>query len=231
MSKTIGILGGMGPAATIDLFQKIVMNTQAKIDQEHLRIIIYNNPKIPPRDSQYNNLSNPLLPELIKSATKLEQAGADFIIMPCHTAHICYNKIKLAINIPIYSLIENTVQSIVEEKSYKNQKILLLATETTINSQIYQNEIMKNQVKIIVPTSDEQIIVDNAIKNVKAGKIKSNIYIQDLNTFLNSYKKNGVSILLGGCTEIPILFPYLMVDMKKIDPTLLLAKMSIEKAT
>lgn len=47
MSKTIGILGGMGPAATIDLFQKIVMNTQAKIDQEHLRIIIYNNPKIP----------------------------------------------------------------------------------------------------------------------------------------------------------------------------------------
>ena len=92
--KVIGVLGGMGPEATIDLFQKIVKLTPAKKDQEHIRIIIDNNPKIPDRTKAilYNG-ENPL-PELVKTAQNLERAGADFIIIACNTAHYYFHKIQ-----------------------------------------------------------------------------------------------------------------------------------------
>lgn len=231
MGKTIGILGGMGPAATIDLFQKIVLNTQAQTDQDHPRIIIYNNPKIPPRTLPFDRSFQSPLPGLIKSALKLEKAGADFIIMPCHTAHIWYSEIKKTISIPFYSMIENTVQTIIEQKSLGSKKILLFASETTINSRIYQNSFENSSFKLVIPQTGEQKVVDKAIKNVKAGKTTTNRYIHELNQILSVYREKGISKLLGGCTEISLIFPYFNLDMEKIDPTLMLAKLSIKKAT
>jgi len=87
MEKIIGILGGMGPLATVDLFRRIVMKTPAKKDQDHPRIIIYNNSKVPDRTAYILGRGEDPLPELIDSAKKLEQWGAGFIIMPCNTAH------------------------------------------------------------------------------------------------------------------------------------------------
>ncbi|MGR3766305.1 aspartate/glutamate racemase family protein [Rossellomorea sp. NS-SX7] len=227
MSKTIGILGGMGPAATLDLFNKIILNTPVQSDQEHHRIIIYNNPKIPPRTQQ----SQPL-PELIKSAILLEKAGADFIIMPCNSAHIWLEQIKAVIHIPFYSIIETTVESILsEEEAFPNKKILLLATETTINNRLYQKAFHHTPYEIIIPMKEEQRIIDNAIKEVKLGKISSNQYVKELNRILHVYKEIGISVIIGGCTEIPLLFHLFNADMKMIDPTLLLAKLAVQKAT
>lgn len=227
MSKTIGILGGMGPAATLDLFNKIILNTPVQTDQEHHRIIIYNNPKIPPRTQQ----SQPL-PELIKSAILLEKAGADFIIMPCNSAHIWLEQIKAVIHIPFYSIIETTVESILsEEEASPNKKILLLATETTINNRLYQKAFHHTPYEIIIPMKEEQRIIDNAIKEVKLGKISSNQYVKELNRILHVYKEIGISVIIGGCTEIPLLFHLFKADMKMIDSTLLLAKLAVQKAT
>ncbi|MCP1126246.1 amino acid racemase [Bacillus sp. 3103sda1] len=227
MSKTIGILGGMGPAATLDLFHKIILNTPVQTEQEHHRIIIYNNPKIPPRTQH----SYPL-PELVKSAILLEKAGADFIIMPCNTAHIWLEQIKATIQIPFYSIIETTVESIfLEEKDSTNKKILLLATETTINDGLYQKAFHNTPYEIITPIKEEQNIIDNTIKDVKLGKISSNQYLKDLNRILNVYKEIGISVIIGGCTEIPLLFHLFKTDMKMVDPTLLLAKLAVQKAT
>ena len=89
--KTIGILGGMGPEATVNLFNLIVSLTKAEKDNEHIPIIIINNPKIPDRtDAIINDRESPL-PSLIKAAQKLEKVGADFIVMPCITAHYYYH--------------------------------------------------------------------------------------------------------------------------------------------
>lgn len=171
------------------------------------------------------------LSELIRSALILERAGADFIIMSCHTAHIWLNEVKRAITIPFYSMIDNTVQTMLERKSDINKKLFLLASETTVNSRLYQNAFENSHFKIIVPNVEEQRVVDNTIKNVKAGKTKTNRYIPELNQILRNYNKTGVSTLLGCCTEIPLIFPYFKVDMEMIDPTLMLAKMAIRKAT
>ncbi len=231
MNKTIGILGGMGPFATLDLFEKILENTPAAVEQEHPRIIIYNNPKIPPRIHPACPSQSPL-PELIKSAAILQKAGADFIIMPCHTAHIWYEEIQKHVSIPFYSMIKNTVRSIEHFYGNKeNKKLLLLATETTIQSKLYEREFKDSSFSIIVPNSEEQKIVDKAIKVVKSGdKNPRDFTIETVNQMINHYKDDGVALLVGCCTEIPLMYPLFQTEMEMIDPTLLLAKLAIEKA-
>ncbi|MFD2216862.1 aspartate/glutamate racemase family protein [Metabacillus endolithicus] len=227
--KTIGILGGMGPFATVDLFQKIVINTPACIDQEHPKIIIYNNPTIPPRIFHTTEENSPLS-DLIQTAIVLEQTGADFIIMPCHTAHIWYEQIKNAISIPFYSLIDETVKAMKEEyHSSKNKKALLLATSHTISSKLYQNAFSNSDFELLIPNRREQIIVDSTIKAAKKGMINTHS-VAELNFVINSYYNQGVSLLMGCCTEIPLMFSYFTTEMKMIDPTLLLAKFAINQA-
>ena len=230
MSKTIGILGGMGPYATLDLFEKILLNTPAEIDQDHLKIIINNNPKIPSRKAFINQSESPLN-ELIKSARLLEEAGADFIIMPCHTAHLWWNEVKETIKIPFYSMVENTVERTISQyENRENKNILFLATGTTVQSQIYQNAFKNSPFQLIIPTNKEQEIVDQAIKSIKAGLLQDNFYIGKLKTIIDHYHQKGVSLLIGCCTEIPLMYPYFGKQMEMIDPTLMLAIMAVKES-
>lgn len=220
----------MGPLATVDLFNKIITNTPAISDQDHLHIIINNNPKIPPRISALNPGSEILVLELIKGAQILQKAGADFIIMPCNTAHIWYQEISDSINIPLYNMINNTVDQTIIQINEENAKILLLATQTTINTRLYQKEFQVTSVNFIIPSLKEQLAVDEAIRSVKAGLIKTNPYLKDLNIILDKYAIKGVQHVLGGCSELPLLFPYLNEKINKLDPTLMLAQFAVAKA-
>lgn len=230
MSKTIGILGGMGPLATLDLFEKIVKNTGAGTDQDHLPIIVYNNTKIPSRVQAYFGGAEKLIAELIKSALVLERADADFIIMPCHTSHIWIERVKPALNIPFYSMIENTALYAQEQDCLQGSNILLLATTATVAGRIYQKAFQSCRVRLVIPNQQEQIIVSSVIDGVKAGFIHDNPYLGKFKDLLHNYKRRYISVILGACTEIPILFPLLDERLVKIDPTLLLAKMAIAKA-
>ena len=230
MSKTIGILGGMGPMATVDLFQKIVTHTPAATDFDHLPIIIDNNPQIPSRvDAILDGRENPLT-ELIKSARRLENAGADFIIIPCHTAHVWLSEIQAAIRIPIYSMIENTVSCIEAYYRHLSDRILLLGTKAILQKRVYQNSFEQRGLKLQVPEPYEQDMVASAIFEVKGSLIENNSYIEPLNQMLNRYYSLGVTAVLGACTEIPLLFPFLDPKIEKLDPTLMLANMAIALA-
>lgn len=220
----------MGPLATVDLFNKIITNTPAISDQDHLHIIINNNPKIPPRINALNPGSEIPVLELIKGAQILQKAGADFIIMPCNTAHIWYQEISDSINIPLYNMINNTVDQTIIQINEENAKILLLATQTTINTRLYQKEFQVTSINLMIPSLLEQLAVDEAISSVKAGLIKTNPYLEDLNIILDKYANKGVQHVLGGCSELPLLFPYLNEKINKLDPTLMLAQFAVAKA-
>jgi len=230
MSKIIGILGGMGPMATVDLFKKIIENTPASKDQEHLRIIIDNNPKIPSRvEALLHGGRNPL-PFLMESARLLEKAGADFIIMPCNTAHFWIDELRAAVKIPVYSMIENAAVEISLNYGNSSGKIILLATAPTVKLGIYQRVFDKYNIQLLNPTEEEQEIVSATIEQVKAGRITDNPFLKYLEQILYGYENRGIEACIGGCTEIPLIFPYLNVKLKKIDPTLLLAKMAVREA-
>jgi aspartate racemase len=230
MEKIIGILGGMGPLATIDLFEKIVRNTNARFDQEHLKIIIYNNPHIPSRvDAIVKGKESPL-EELIKSAQLIESAGADFIVMPCHTAHNWLSELQRAVRIPIINMIELVVDHISDREVRFTDKILLLATTATIKSKMYQWSFEKIGVELLIPQECNQNIIASVIDEVKAGKVENNPLLCSLYQIVEEQKQAGVTAIIGGCTELPLLFPFLPDGVEYIDPTLLLAQAAIRIA-
>ena len=110
--KIIGILGGMGPEATADLFYRIIRSTPVKRDQDHPRTIIYSNSKVPDRTAAILGKGPSPLPEMTMAATKLEKTGADFIVIPCNTAHYFIEELRKEIDIPILDMIELTAKTI-----------------------------------------------------------------------------------------------------------------------
>lgn len=230
MKKIIGILGGMGPLATVDLFEKIVRNTNSRRDQEHFKIIIYNNPHIPSRVEAIMKGTESPLDELIESARLIESAGADFIVMPCHTAHNWLPELQRETKIPIINMVDLVTDHIEARRDKFSDKILLLATTATIKSKIYQESFEKFGIKLLIPEECNQNLIASAIDEVKAGNVENNPFLCSLYQIIEKQKQAGVSAIIGGCTELPLLFPFLPDGIEYIDPTLLLAKTAIELA-
>ena len=129
--KIIGILGGMGPAATADLFNKIIVSTKAASDQEHLHVIIDSNTSIPDRTEALIHGGEDPTEQLTLSARRLAAAGAELIAMPCNTAHGFYDAVCAAVDIPVLHMIKLTAQ----ELRLKGVKCAgLLATDGTVQS-------------------------------------------------------------------------------------------------
>lgn len=229
--KTIGIIGGMGSMATVDLFEKIVTHTPAMNDQQHIPLLIYNNPAIPSRMNAILKGTESPLCELVKSARKLEEAGADFLIMPCNTAHYWLSDIQSHIRIPIYSMIEHAASCIEKFYSELNGPLLLLASKATIQKELYQQAFLRKGLPLQLPEPEEQDVIDSAIQDVKASVIADSIWIPHMNRMLEKYHLiRGIQAILGACTEIPLLFPYLYEPIHKLDPTLMIAKQAIALA-
>ncbi|MBS3787340.1 amino acid racemase, partial [Candidatus Bipolaricaulota bacterium] len=131
--QTIGILGGMGPEATIECYKSIIDQTPADTDQEHLSIVIVNNPQIPDRTEAILYDGDSPVPALQDSARVLEVAGADFLIMPCNTAHHFVSEVEKAIEVPVLNMIETTVDQL-----EPGSTVGLLATMGTIKTGIYE---------------------------------------------------------------------------------------------
>ena len=225
MKKTLGILGGMGPLATADLFRKIVMMTEAECDQDHIRIIVDSNTEIPDRTAFIVSEGEDPSPYMIKSAQLLEKAGADCLIMPCNTAHYFYDLIKSKINIPFLNMLEETAKEL--KKDYTNAKSVgLLATTGTTNTGIYSKIFSRYNINVVKPDLHYQQYVTELIYNIKKG-----IYDFDLSNFqktLEVMKNDKAEVFLLGCTEIPIAFDIFKLNENIIDPTTVIAKSAIK---
>ena len=226
--KIIGILGGMGPEATIDLFYKIIKSTPAEKDQDHLRIIIDNNPKIPDRTTAILGKGEDPLPALQETARNLEKAGADFIIIPCNTAHYYISQIQESVNIPILNMIEETAKE-TQQRTPQIKKIGLLASMGTYKMEIYHQHFKKFNIEVISPEEKDKEEVMKVIYAVKAGDLsekgKKNI-IQIAQKLIDK----GVEAIITGCTEIPLILKEGDVPVPLIDPTKVLAEIAIQEA-
>ncbi len=201
MNRTLGIIGGMGPLATANLFNKIVLKTEAKSDQDHIHILIDNNIAIPDRTAYLVGDGDNPLEELVKSAKRLENMGADFLIMPCNTAHYFYQEIKDVINIAFLNMIEETVMHI-KEKYPTSKKVGLLATDGTVQSKIYDLYFNKENIEMINLEENSQKSIMNIIYSVKAGK--NQIPLEDIYSAIDELKGKGADVVILGCTELSV---------------------------
>ncbi len=229
--KTIGILGGMGPAATSDIFQRILQLTSVKNDQEHIHIIIDNNPKIPDRTQAIFGKGESPVPALIESGKMLERAQADFIIIPCNTAHFFYDELKKHLKIPIIHMIREVAKKIHNEFPTV-RKAGLLSTQGTIKAGLYQKELMTFGINVIKPDEKSQNMVTEAIYGAEGikrgclqGKSKKLIY-----NAIDNLINNGAEVIIGGCTEIPLVVDSETVPIPFINSNQVLAESAVRIA-
>lgn len=226
MKKTIGIIGGMGPLATADLFKKIITITPAKSDNEHIRVVIDNNTNIPDRTAAILGKGKDPVSEMVRSAVSLENIGADLLIMPCNTAHYFYERITPFVKIPFINMLEETAKEI---KAKGIGKVGLLATSGTISSGVYSKMFEKYRIKELHPVGCDQ---DEVMRIIYDG-VKAGNYALDISGFLkvvDSLIAQGAEYLVLGCTELPIAFEMFNIKADTIDPTMILAQAAVKMA-
>lgn len=224
----IGILGGMGPSATCDFFKKIIDLTPATKDQEHLHIIIDNNVSIPDRTAYIlGNGENPTT-ELKKSAERLEVMGADYIAIPCNTAHYFYDSIKETLkNAKVLNMIEETAIYIKENIKGQNT-FLLLATKGTYKADVYSKVFNKFNLNIIIPDENDQEEIMSWIYGVKSGSMKTTK--ETIENLSRKYMIEGDTAVILGCTELPLLAEHVGFPKEYINPVNILAKKCVALA-
>src|SRR5690625_2385799 len=153
--RTIGILGGMGPLATVDLYQKIIQATPARTDQEHLPVIIHADPSVPDRTEALLEGGEDPTPWLIHGAQNLANAGADFIVIPCNTAHAFRDRIQEACPVPVVDMIDESARA-VREIAPVAAVAGILATSGTIAAGLYQAALDRHGLGSVVPGEGTQ---------------------------------------------------------------------------
>ncbi len=226
--KIIGILGGMGPEATIDLFYKIIKFTSAEKDQDHLRIIIDNNPKIPDRTAAILGKGEDPLLALQQTARNLEKAGADFIIIPCNTAHYFLPSIQESVKIPILNMIEETAKE-TQKRIPQIQKVGLLASIGVYETKLYHQRFKKFNIEVISPEEKDKEEVMKAIYAIKAGDLSEGVK-KSILKIAQELIDRGAGAIIAGCTEIPLIIKEGDISVPIIDPTQVLAKAAVQKA-
>ena len=227
--KFVGILGGMGPDATVTMFQNILRVTPARSDQDHLRILIYNNPKIPDRTAAICHHAPDPLPALIASARLLEQAGVDFIVIPCVTAHYFYEGIRTAVTIPILHIVKETLQ-FASEHYPECTTLGLLSTMGTVRTGLFQRFSKEWGIRILTPPETMiQHHVMQAIYQVKAGAV-SGEPTKQLHYAAEHLIQSGAQAIIAGCTEIPLALTERDVSTPFLDPLKILARAVVRKA-
>ena len=224
--KTIGIIGGMGPLATCDLFEKIIRHTRVSCDQEHLHVLIDNNPAVPDRTKALLHGGESPLPALCASARRLEADGAQVLLLPCNTSHHYYAELSAAVSVPLLHMIALTRDALLRKGV---SCAGLLATDGTLQTGVYQDAFAGSGVTLLPPEAAEQAaVMDTIYRGVKADDPAYTPAA--LSEACRSLLARGAQVLILGCTELPIAFDRWQLPFPVVDPTLELALAAIRFA-
>ena len=225
MKKTIGILGGMGPLATADLYRKIIEQTKADRDNDHIRVYIDGNAAIPDRTAAILHGGEDPVPEMLSALRHLEACGADCIIMPCNTAHYFLPRLQKETSIPILNMQKITAK--VCRERFPGKTAAILATDGTILSGLFDRALDADGVRWLHPAEEEQKTLMHLIYDVvKASKPMEPVR-ESWERVLDTLRGQGADLFILGCTELPVLSGALRSEGPFLDPTEELAKEAI----
>ncbi len=223
--RTVGILGGMGPAATVDLMQKVIDATPAKRDQEHVPMIVWNIPQIPDRNVYIaataegkSGLYPSPCPAMCDGAKALAAAGAEAIVIACNTAHYWADEIAAAANIPLIHIADAALAGL---QRAELDNAMLLATNGTHQLGLYEKRAARFGITLARPDDLSQTRIMAVIALVKAGHIAE--ARAEMLTTLDQLSADGTKMFLLGCTELPLVVRGTPFEAKSIDATMALA--------
>lgn len=226
-NKIVGILGGMGPEATVDLMQRIIRLTPALDDMDHIRCIVDNNPKVPSRIKAIiegdGEDPGPCMADMGK---RLELWGAHFLVIACNTAHYYYDAVRDAVKIPVINLID-LVSNHVKLNFSEHDRVGILASPAVAMTGLYTKRFKKLGIKDIWPDPDYQEILFKIIKEIKKGNTGSNVR-NDYTKVCENLLHKGAEIAIIACTELSALGGDLPINT--IDAAQVLAREIVQVA-
>jgi aspartate racemase len=232
----IGVVGGVGPLATVDFMKKVVMLTEAQRDQDHIKMIVEQNPQIPDRTEHLLHQGTDPTIALFATCKKLEAAEADLIAIPCNTAHAFVARMQAHLRIPVLNMLDEAIAQIASRHGGK--LVGLLATSGTVDSGVYAEAAARAGVQMMLPDAEHQALVMESIygaEGVKAGFTEGKCR-DDLRLAIEHLAQRGAGVIVLGCTELPLLFPQTELFeaagqlVALLDPTLLLASACVRHA-
>ncbi len=229
--KIAGILGGMGPEATARFFELVIKNTDAARDQEHLRIIVCNWPRVPDRTKAILYGGENPLPQMIDGLNILDRAGAELVAIPCMTAHYFLPELRKRTRLKLLDLVAGTA-GWTRVNLPGARAVGLLATEGTVATGLFQKAFRRQKIKIILPSPQSQKKIMEAIygKNgIKAG-FSHGRPARLLREAAQELVENGASAVIAGCTEIPLALKPGQLPVPLVDPMLIGARELIRRA-
>jgi aspartate racemase len=227
--KILGVVGGVGPSATVDFMDKIIRLTPASRDQDHIRMIVDHDPTIPDRTAYLLGEGMDPTASILAACKRLEAYGADLIAIPCNTAHAFIEPIQRDLTIPIVNMLLETAQY-VENHHGGVETIGLLATNGTLKSRIYHDLIEQMGRTVVVPDEVHQGLVMKAIYAVKAGNTEGT-NLEEFRLALAHIINAGAELVILGCTELPLLSARIEMNRESIpvlDPGEILARKCVE---
>jgi aspartate racemase len=227
-SRLIGILGGMGPEATLDLYRHILEFTPATKDQDHIPVLIYSNPRIPDRTKAITGRGESPLDCLIEAAKLLERGGAGVIAMPCNAAHYYLPEMQQSVKIPILDMITETCSKLSRNRPEVNT-VGLIASLGAVRSGIYQKCLTDAGIRVLLPNRSEQKEIENGIAHVKAGTHSQSTQKVFQSIGARLFKAGAGAVILG-CTEVPLAFDPNCVDYPTLNSTRILAEAAVNWA-
>jgi aspartate racemase len=226
--KTVGVLGGMGPDATVDFMSKVIAVTPASKDQDHLHMLVDHNPGVPNRQEAILRGGADPGPELAAMAARLEAAGADFLVIPCNTAYVFQDSILAAVSIPLVSIIDVTIAEI-HERAPAATSVGVLATDGCLEAGVYQRALEASGMSPVLPEAAEAERLMSLINGIKGGWADDET-VASMRELAEALCERGAQAVIAGCTEIPLVLQQAMVPVPLVASTDALARHTVALA-
>ena len=216
----LGVIGGMGPLATVKFYDKIVLNTEAHNDNEHIDLIVLNHSTMPDRTRCIiENKNTEFLNEIKKDLEILDKIGVDIVAIPCNTSHYFYDEFKNFANLKIINMIEETI---LEIKRRGIKKVAVFGTLGTLNSKVYNKYAEKNGIEVKeLSSEDKNSVMDIIYKIKETNNLENKKFVEILNKYCDDE-----TIGIIACTELSLLD--ISKNMNTIDALDVLVNKSIE---
>jgi len=202
----VGILGGLGPAATVDFYAKVVAATRAASDQDHVRLIIDGDPSVPDRSASVSGRGESSAPALVAKARRLAAAGAEVLAMPCNSAHAYEAEIRQAVDLPFISIVDEAVrEALVHLPADPDRRAVgVLATSATHATRLYPTALAAHGVNVVPTSAEDEADFMRLLYRIKGGEEHASEVRAGMARLAAALVRRGAGVIIAGCTEVPL---------------------------